>query len=147
MAGEGEETAYQEGDIQLQRMNRLQSQINECNLNLEGFNNELEKYNYLIKFDCLDTLFSEVSSSCDPEEKKKSKRYRLAINKLLILKSPYKTKSVSDGWNSIKKQIVFFKKDFDTLKNILFENELFIKSLIHKYFRRGINEEEIPKEW
>ncbi|KKN17792.1 hypothetical protein LCGC14_0962150 [marine sediment metagenome] len=147
MADEGKETAYQEGNLQLGRVHDLQIKLNNLNLDLVGFNDEFERYNYLIKFDCLNTLFSEISSSCDPNEKKKASKFIKGINNFLKTNSPYREKKVNDGWGVLRQQTVLYRKDFDLLRGVLFEYELWIKSLLHKYFRRNIEGEGRPKEF
>ena len=153
MAEEGKETAYQEGGFQLQRIHELQIKVNIINLDLAGINEEMERYNYLLKFDCLNTLFSEVSSSCDDPKKKrqpekeKAKKFIKAINNFLKTNSPYRMKKVHDTYGVLKQQMVLHEKDFELLKEVLFEYELFIKSLLHKYFRRDIKEGEGLKEY
>jgi len=147
MATEGKETAYQEGDLQLHRIHEIQIQLNHLNLNLAGFNEELGRYNYLIKFDCLNTLFSEVSSSCNEGDKKLARKFITCTDAFLDQKIPHREKSILIGYGTIGKRIVLHSHDFDTLKKLLFEYEVFIKSLLHKYFRRNLDEEDKPKEW
>jgi len=126
---------YQEGGFQLNRLNSLQEKINMLNLNLMVFNDDIGQYNYQIKFDCLNTLFSEVASLVDKDETKKADRYKKIIDNLLLVHSPHQEKKVIGGWGTIKREIQFSVKNFESLKKILYDHELFIKDLLNKYFR------------
>ncbi len=136
---------YQEGGFQLSRLNSLLEKINMLNLNLMAFNDDIGQYNYQIKFDCLNTLFSEVASLVSSDEKKKEDRYKKVIDNLLLGNSPHQEKKVIGGWGTIKKEMQFSLKNFESLKKILYEHELFVKDLLHKYFRGGTNVEDNPK--
>lgn len=138
---------YQEGGFQLNRLNSLLEKINMLNLNLMAFNDDIGQYNYQIKFDCLNTLFSEVASlATGKDEKEKADRYKKVIDKFLLVNSPHQEKKVIGGWGTIKKEMQFSPKNFESLKKILYEHELFVKGLLHKYFR-NVKAGGIPLEY
>ena len=126
---------YQEGGFQLNRLNSLMEKINFLNLNLMAFNDEVEQHNYQVKFDCLNTLFSEVAPLIQKDEKKTADRYRKSIDSFLLYYNPYQEKKVMKGWGTLSRELLFSQKNFELLKNALYDYELFVKGLLHKYFR------------
>ena len=143
---EEQKSPYQEGGFQLNRLNLLQEKINMLNLNLMAFDDDIGQYNYQIKFDCLNTLFSEVASlATGKNEKEKADRYKKVIDNLLLANSPHQEKKVIGGWGVIKKEMQFSLKDFEPLKNILYDYEMFIRKLIDKYFRSKTKENKSGK--
>lgn len=146
MPEENNKSPYQEGNLQLNRLNSLQEKINEVNLNLRVFDEEIQGYNYNIKFNLLNTLFSEVSARCSEKEKKLAKKFEKGIPQLMLTNSPHRPGSIAVG-GLIRHEIKFYQKDFDILKKILFGYELIIKELLHKYFRSSLDKEQKPKEF
>lgn len=138
---------YQEGGFQLSRLNSLLEKINVLNLNLMAFDDDIGQYNYQIKFDCLNTLFSEVAERVSSDEKELSKRYKKAISNSLLVNSPHQERRVMKSWGTIGKEMRFSQKNFEVLKNILYEHELFVKGLLHTYFRSSLDETNKPREY
>ncbi len=143
---EEKKSPYQEGNFQLNRLNDLQERINSLNLNLENFNEDIQQYNYKIKFDCLNTLYSEVAPCVTPKEKKLVNKYIKAITEFLSFKNPHRLGNVFVNYKQ-EKQMCFYKEDFEKTKKHLFVYELLIKELLHKYFRSSLDEENKPKDY
>jgi len=137
---------YQEGGFQLQRINDLQVKINFVNSRLDQRDEISGKFFYEEKVDLLNTLFSEVASRCSEDENKKFYRYKKAIEISLMSRPPFSLRNKVVGLMTIRKAEHFDNVAFVSLKNILYDFEIFVKGLIDKYFR-SVGEGGIPLEY
>jgi len=122
---------YTETSDKLRRIHQIQTRINECNINLLHFDEPTEQFNYQIKFNLLNTLFSEVHSKCK-KEKDSIQKLRGFILKLSNEKPPHK---IQKEINYPHKNAMKFNKDnFSVLQEILFEYETILRGLVDKYY-------------
>jgi len=123
---------YTEADLKLKRIHQLQTRINECNINLLKFDEIVNQFNYQIKFNLLNTLYSEVHAKCEKDEKKIIERMRMFIFKLLDENPPHKIRKEINYPH--KNNMKFNKDNFFMLQEILFKYETTIRDLIEKYY-------------
>ena len=76
---QGSISKFNEASLKLLRINNEQLRINQCNINLLGFDPEVSMFNYEIKFNCLGSLFSEISAQLTDKEVKEVKDLRKKI--------------------------------------------------------------------
>ena len=83
---EEERQLYTEADAKLKRIHQILTRINECKVNLLKFDESTEQYNYLITFNLLNNLLSEIYPKLSRGEKDKEGKIkgseRIAMEKL-----------------------------------------------------------------
>ncbi len=141
-----EKSSYDEGSLQLARIDTLLQDINLRNANLVVQDLDLGDYNYQIKYNNLLSLFGEVTGNVSTDEQKIQTRYKDMIDNLFLSSNPHQEKKVIGGWGTIKKEMQFSQIYFDSLKKLLYFYELFIRKLIDKYFRSKKEENKSGKQ-
>ena len=130
-----EKSSYDEGSLQLARIDALLQDINLRNLNLAIFDEDIGDYNYQIKYNNLLSLFGEVTGNVSTDEQKIQIRYKDMIDNLFLSSNPHQEKKVMSGWGTIKKEMQFSQIYFDSLKKLLYAYEMFVRKLVDRYFR------------
>ena len=129
-AGDGSLSKFNEASLKILRINAIQSTINECNVNLLGINLEVGKYNYEVKFDCINSLFVEISAQLSDKEIDSVQKLRKNIKKLM------KTKPVHDNVKNMVTHEINKKvnaSNWDTIEELLFDYDILIKRYMKKH--------------
>lgn len=73
---------FNAGILQMDRLHHLQDTLNEININLLTFNENIGKFNFEIKLSVCDTIKSEIWGKLSPEEKVQLQDYTDSLHKL-----------------------------------------------------------------
>lgn len=83
MGNDGEISAFNEGALQMQRIDELQQRLNLLNVDPLNFNLFTNQYNYETIFKTLNSLLSECSSKLSDKEKEEALRIKKIIDGIL----------------------------------------------------------------
>ena len=127
---QGSISKFNEASLKLLRINNEQLRINQCNINLLGFDHEVGLFNYEIKFNCLGSLFSEISAQLTDTE----------VDKVKVLRKKIKNRIRNRPVHSEKENMVTHEKEqklnkysWDILEENLFDFDLLVKKLMKKH--------------
>lgn len=127
---QGSISKFNEASLKLLRINNEQIRINQCNINLLGFDLEVCMHNYEIKFNCLGSLFSEISAQLTDPEITKVKELRKEIKKLMIEKPVHYEQENMVTHEKIKR---LNKISWNKVEELLFDYDLLVKKLMKKH--------------
>lgn len=121
---------FNEASLKLLRINQEQIRINMCNVNLLGYDMEVGKYNYEVKFSSITSLFVEISAQLTDPEIKDVKKIRSDIKKLLKDKPIH---IYQENMVTHETKINIKIENWEELEEKLFEYDLLIKKLMKKH--------------
>lgn len=136
---EGVISKYNEAWLQMNRLNTLQDRIHNANLNPLIFFPDENLYGYQIVFHSLNSLFAEASSKLSDPELDEGKNKRKEIMDAIKQASPHK---LCENALNHRRFILFSKEKWESLREKLFEYELFVRKLMEKHKLTSPEEDE-----
>jgi len=145
MGEEGELSSFNEGALQMRRIDELQRRLNLLNVDSLGFNIFTQQYNYHTVFKTLNSLFSEASSKLKSTELKEGDRMRKIISEVMLFKPVFYYKvEQSMGKARVIKQVN--NNNWDLLQEVLFKYELLIRHYLEEHNLTS-PKEEVEEGW
>lgn len=131
---QGEISAFNEGALQMQRIDRLQERINTLNISPLLKDRDTNRFNYEIIFSSLNSLFTEVSSKLSTDEREEGIKIKKEIEKFMkekpIFTEPYKTR---DSKGKIVHRVDINVDNWNKLQEKLFDYELKIREFLERH--------------
>ena len=126
---EGSISAFNEGALQMRRLDELQAKINMLNMNPLKYDVEAGLYHYQVIFNCICSLFKEASSKLSDKEREEGDQLRKKIKESIrINKIHYNTK---DGRGT--KINVFATENWNLLEEMLYQFEVKVRIFLEKH--------------
>lgn len=122
---ENKRSNFNEASLKMIRINEYQSLLNHYAVNPLEYFAEEKKYGYEIQFTQLLNLLSEGWGKLTTDEKKEGKRYRSLIIDFLEV-CPVHKRVTSYGYGSPTQSSIVEKKNWDILKELLFQFQMWL---------------------
>jgi hypothetical protein len=116
------ESKFNEAQFQMIRGHEIQANLNLCKLNLVGWNNEFNDYNYKIVFLLLTNLYSESSPKFTDTEKKQCEDLKNKIEYAMMKFPIHKTRRNLEERKTYTDGVAY-----KIIKDLLFEYEIMIR--------------------
>lgn len=127
--GDGDSSDYNEAFLKMHRLDRLQNTINDCSNNPLSYNEEINTFNYELRFSTCNSLLQEIYSKLSEEERKDILALKNAIEIILI---KYPIHSYKSNVITKKKELKINNNNWLVIKNWLYKYELKLRDLLDK---------------
>ena len=145
MNEDGMLSTFNEGALQMNRIDELQRRLNLLNVDSLGFNIHSMKYNYTTIFQTLNSLFCEVSSKLSEKEKIEGIRMRTMIKNFLHYKPIFYHK-IETSFGRIKRVKQMNNDNWEMLQEILFHYEILIRAYLEEHNLTSPKEDQ-EEDW
>ena len=123
---------YNDGLLQIQRLDNWIKIIAECDENLQGFNPRTGDFNYKLKFISLNCQITEIWDKLNPKQKEDVEKARLYLKKLLKDNPPVViTKEKIRGM--YKQRVIIYEVIWNEFVEKLLKYQRYIKQLMSKH--------------
>lgn len=130
---DGSSVMFNQALYQMIRLHELIQRTEFCNMNPLGFNFELQKYNYEILFNDYCSIFLEIVSKLDPEEREKLKNLRKKIIEAMKNKPPFITKAIPSAYSNRKFYKEISESNWNVLNELLFDFRINLENSMDKH--------------
>ena len=117
--------------LKMRRIDKAETLLNEINGNLLAFNPEYGVYNFELKFSTCDSLYLEVESKLNEDEKKEGESLRVALKQLMKKYKVYEERR--DKVYPYKKIIKLNESHWKVIEKWLFRYEKLVRALLDKH--------------
>jgi hypothetical protein len=141
MSDNGLESAFNEASLKMKRIHESQNLINSLNINMLMFNQPANKYNYEVICSEYLNLLQEVWGKLSIKEKEEAKRWRkvlVTFNEVM----PIYSESYQDGFKGKRKEVIFNKKNWEVLSEIIFNFGDLIREYLESHGMSAPNKQE-----
>jgi len=128
---EGINSKFNAGMLQMQRIHKLQDEMNNLNKNLIAVDIETGLRNYEVLVNCINSLFQEVSPKLSDKEKVEGLKTKELVECFLEKRPIHSDRTATI--NSHKKYVQFNKDNFKQGKKIIFMWEFMVRNYLEKH--------------
>jgi len=139
--GDGINSKFNAGILQMNRIHELQRRLNMLNQNLFLFNNDYQCFNYELALRTNNSLFQEVSSKLKVAELKVGLTYKKFVENSMG-RYPILEEKIKDGLGSTGKTIVQNKNFLRITEDCLFHYERLIRKFLESHKLNSPPEDE-----
>ena len=126
----GQNSKFNAGVLQIQRIHKLQDTINIANTNALAFNMEYGVWNYELIISCLDSLYHEIRPKLGKEEKENGDSMQSLIRKYFADYPIYKEE---EDVRTHKKDMVLSSINWKVHKVYLVKYERMVRQMLDKH--------------
>jgi len=141
MSEEGEKSAFNEGALQMQRIDELQRRLNLLNIDPIGFNIHTGQHNFHTIFRTINSLYSEASSKLSNDEIQEGDKIRKIISGLIKYK-PIFYFTVCDTMGEQRKIQEINNDNWILLQEMLFAYEITVRHYLEEHDLTSPRQEE-----
>ena len=141
MSDDGISSAFNEGALQIRRINDLQDNINRLKLNPLMFNPTTQTYNYEAILTCTSSLLSEVWSKMSAKEKTEGEKIRILVEDFIKYR-PVFTEYHEESFGNVKIKRMLNTSNWEDIKRLLNIFELRVREYLEEHDLTAPKQEE-----